>query len=49
MNWAARVTCMGKNKMYGAYKILVWILEGRDHLGNKGVDGMIILKMTTKK
>jgi hypothetical protein len=30
-------------EMQNTYKILIGKLEGRDHLGDLGIDGMIIL------
>jgi hypothetical protein len=36
-------------KIRNAYKILVEKLYGRDHLGNLGIDGRILLKGTFKK
>jgi len=33
----------------GAYNVLVWKPEGRDHWEGPGVDGKIILKWTLRK
>jgi hypothetical protein len=37
MRWAGHVARMGEEK--GVYRVLVGKLEGRNHLGDLGVDG----------
>jgi hypothetical protein len=46
MRWAGHVARMGERRV--AYRILVGILEGRNHLEELGIDGMIILKWIFK-
>jgi hypothetical protein len=41
MGWAGHVVCMGERR--GVYRVLVGILKERDHLGDPGVDGRMIL------
>ena len=40
MRWAGHVARMGEEK--GAYKVLVWKAEDKNHWGDLGVDGWII-------
>jgi len=40
MRWARHVACMGEE---GVYRVLVDKSEGRNHWGDLGVDGCIIL------
>jgi hypothetical protein len=47
MRWAGHVASMGKRR--GPYRGLVGKLEGKNPLGNPGVDGRIILKLILKK
>jgi hypothetical protein len=47
MWWEEHVTHMGDKR--GRYKVFVWGHEGRNHLEDLGVDGMIILKWISKK
>jgi hypothetical protein len=47
MRWAGHVTRMGEKR--GAYRILVGRSEGRNKLGDQGVDGRIIIKCIFKK
>jgi hypothetical protein len=46
MRWAGHAACIGERR--GAYRILVGRSEGRNHLEDPGVDG-IILKWIFKK
>jgi hypothetical protein len=41
MRWAGHVACVGDRK--GAYRVLMGKPEGKNHLGDPGVDGRIIL------
>jgi len=41
MRWAGHVACMGEEE--GVYRVLVGKPEGRNHWGDQGVDGWIIL------
>jgi hypothetical protein len=41
MRWAGHVAHMGKRRV--AYRVLVGKPEGKDHLGDPGLDGRIIL------
>jgi hypothetical protein len=47
MGWAQHVACKGKRK--GLYRVLVGSLKERDHLGDPGIDGMIILRWICRK
>ena len=42
LRWAGHVACMGKGR--GVYRVLVGKPEGRNHLGDLGVDGRILLR-----
>ena len=42
MRWARHVASVGERR--GAYRVLVEKPEGKDHLEDRGVDGMIILR-----
>jgi hypothetical protein len=46
MRWEGHAARLGEGK--GAYRILVGRLEGRNHLEDPGLDGMIILKRIFK-
>jgi len=41
MRWAGRVAYMGEKR--DAYRVLVGKPEGKNHLEDPGVDGMVIL------
>jgi hypothetical protein len=41
--------CSMRGRNENAHKILVGKLNGREHLGNVGVDAWILLKWTSKK
>jgi len=47
MRWAWHVACMGRGKAYTGF----WWgnLKERDHLGNPGIDGRIILRWIFRK
>ena len=45
MRWAGHVSRMGERR--GAYRVLVGKPGDRDHLGDPGVDGRIILRWTS--
>ena len=45
MRWTGHVARTGR----GAYRVLMGIPDGRNHLKDLGVDGMIILKLVFKK
>ena len=47
MKWAGHVTRMGKGR--GVYRVWVGKLEGKNHLGDPGVDGRIILRWIFRK
>jgi hypothetical protein len=47
MKLAERVACMGKEKL--AYKELKGNLRERDHWGDPGIDGKIIIRWIFKK
>jgi hypothetical protein len=42
MEWVGHVERVGDRR--GAYRFLMWRLEGKNHLEDPGVDGRIILK-----
>jgi len=42
MRWAGHVACMGERR--GLYRVLVGKPEGKNHLGDPGIDGRIILR-----
>jgi len=44
IRWAGHVSSMGERR--GAYRVLVGKPGVRDHLGDPGVDGRIILRWT---
>jgi hypothetical protein len=45
MGWA----CCSNGEGRGVYRVLVGKLEGKNHWGDAGVDGKIILKLIFKK
>jgi len=47
MRWAGHVARMGERR--GVYRVLVRKLRERDHLGDPGVDGRIILRWIFSK
>ena len=47
MSWEGHVACMGERR--GVYGVLVGKPEGREHLGDTGVDGRIILRWIFRK
>jgi len=47
MRWAGHVARVGERR--GVYRVLVGKPKERDHLGDPGVDGRIILKRIFKK
>ena len=47
MRWAGHVARMGEER--GAYRFLVGNSEGRDHWGDLGVDGWIILGWISRR
>jgi len=47
MRWAGNVACMGEER--GVYSVLVGKPEGRNHWGDLGVDGWIILGWISMK
>ena len=47
MKWAGHVARMGEGR--GVYRVLVGNMRERDHWGDPGVDGRIILKWIFKK
>ena len=47
MRWVGHVACLGEGR--DVYRILVGKLEGKNHLGDPGVDGMIILRWIFRK
>ena len=47
MRWAGHVACVGRGELYTGLR---WgILRERDHLGDPGVDGRIILRWIFRK
>ena len=42
IRWAGHVAHMGEKR--GIYRVLVGIPEGKDHLGDPGIDGRILLR-----
>jgi hypothetical protein len=49
MRLAAHVACIGERRYIYIYRVLVWQPEGRDHLGDPGVDGMMIFRWIFRK
>ena len=47
MRWAGHVARMGEEK--GVYRVLVGKLEGKNHWGDLGVDGWIILGWISRR
>jgi len=47
IGWAKHVALMGKRR--NLYRVLVRKTEGRDYLGDQGVDGRIILRWICRK
>ena len=47
MRWVGYVACMGEKR--GVYRVLVGKREGKNHLGDPGVDGRIILRWIFRK
>ena len=47
MRWAGHVARMGERR--GMYRVFVGKLEGKNHLGDPGVDGRIILRWIFRK
>jgi hypothetical protein len=47
MRWVGQVARTGD--MTDAYKMLIGKSEGKNHLGNQGIDGIIILTRILKK
>ena len=47
MRWAGHVACMGEER--AVYRVLVGKPEGRNHWGDLGVDGRIILGWISRK
>ena len=47
MRWAGHVAPMGERR--GVYRVLVGKPEGKNHLGDPGVDGKIILRRIFRK
>ena len=47
MRWAGHVACMGEER--GLYRFLLGKLEGRNHWGDLGVDGWIILGLISRR
>jgi len=47
VRWAGHVAHMGERR--GVYRVLVGNLYERDHLGDPGVDGRIILRWIFRK
>ena len=47
MRWAGQVARMGEER--GMYRVLVGKPEGKNHLGDLGVDGWIILGRISRR
>jgi len=47
MRWAGHVACMGEERR--VYRVLVGKLEGKNHWGDLGVDGWIILGRISRR
>jgi len=47
MRWERHVACMGGSR--GIYRVWWGILRERDHLGDPGIDGRIILRWIFRK
>ena len=47
MRWAGHVVCLGKRR--GVYEVFVGKHEGKNHLGDPGVDGRVILRRIFRK
>ena len=47
MRWAGHVERMGERR--GVYRVLVGKPDGKNHLGEPGVDGTIILRWIIRK
>jgi hypothetical protein len=47
MSWAGHVAGVGEER--GVYRVWVWKPEGKNHWGDPGVDGRIILGWTSRK
>ena len=47
MRWAGHVACMGEERV--VYRVLVGKPEGRNHSGDLGVDGRIILERISSR
>jgi len=47
LRWAGHVACMGEER--GVYRVLMGKPEGRNHWGDLGVDGWIILGWISRR
>jgi len=47
MRWAGHMACMGEGR--GVYRVLVGQPEGKNYLGDPGIDGRIILRGIFRK
>ena len=47
MRWAEHVARMGEER--GVYRVLVGTLEGKNHWGDLGVDGWVILRWISRR
>ena len=47
VRWVGHIACVGESR--GVYRVLVGYLRGREHLGDPGIDGRIILRWILKK